>query len=64
LFVGALLAGADFVKGSRFLQGGGTADMPLHRKLGNRGFAMGVRVLFGRDSAGQDDLGAAGARGL
>jgi glycosyltransferase involved in cell wall biosynthesis len=47
IFVGALLAGADFVKGSRFLQGGGTSDMPLHRKLGNWGFAMGVRVLFG-----------------
>ena len=47
LFVGALLAGADFVKGSRFLQGGGTADMPLHRKLGNWGFALGVRLLFG-----------------
>jgi glycosyltransferase involved in cell wall biosynthesis len=47
LFVGALLAGADFVKGSRFLQGGGTADMPLHRKLGNWGFAIGVRILFG-----------------
>lgn len=26
-FVGALLAGADFVKGSRFLQGGDTRDM-------------------------------------
>ena len=26
-FVGCLLAGADFVKGSRFLQGGGTDDM-------------------------------------
>src|SRR5262249_50695275 len=47
IFVGALLAGADFVKGSRFLQGGGTSDMPLHRKLGNWGFALGVRVLFG-----------------
>src|SRR5215217_6456576 len=46
-FVGALLAGADFVKGSRFLQGGGTSDMSLHRKFGNWGFAMGVRVLFG-----------------
>src|SRR5450759_781918 len=38
LFVGALLAGADFVKGSRFLQGAGTADMPMHRRLGNLGF--------------------------
>jgi glycosyltransferase involved in cell wall biosynthesis len=47
LFVGALLAGADFVKGSRFLQGGGTSDMPLHRKLGNLGFVLGVRLLFG-----------------
>jgi len=47
IFLGALLAGADFVKGSRFLQGGGTSDMPLHRKLGNWGFALGVRMLFG-----------------
>src|SRR5262249_5822635 len=47
LFVGALLAGADFVKGSRFLQGGGTADMPLLRRLGNLGFTLGVRLLFG-----------------
>ena len=46
-FVGALLAGADFVKGSRFLQGGGTADMPLYRKMGNWGFTMLVRQLFG-----------------
>ena len=27
-YVGLLLAGADFVKGSRFVQGGGTEDMP------------------------------------
>ena len=46
-FVGALIAGADFVKGSRFIQGGGTADMPLYRKLGNFGFVSGVRLLFG-----------------
>ncbi len=46
-FVGALLAGADFAKGSRFLQGGGTADMPLYRKLGNAGFVHLVRLLFG-----------------
>jgi glycosyltransferase involved in cell wall biosynthesis len=46
-YVGALLAGADFVKGSRFLQGGGTSDMPLYRKLGNWGFVAGVRLLFG-----------------
>jgi glycosyltransferase involved in cell wall biosynthesis len=46
-FVGALLAGADFAKGSRFLQGGGTADMPLYRQLGNWGFVWLVRRLFG-----------------
>src|SRR4029079_8047757 len=46
-FVGALLAGADFVKGSRFLQGAGTADMPMHRRLGNKGLTLLVRLLFG-----------------
>jgi glycosyltransferase involved in cell wall biosynthesis len=46
-FVGALLAGADFVKGSRFLQGGGTADMPLYRQLGNEALTLLVRTLFG-----------------
>lgn len=47
MFVGPLLAGFDFAKGSRFLQGGGTADMPAYRKLGNRLFVMMVRLLFG-----------------
>ncbi len=47
LFVGALRAGADLVKGSRFIQGGGTADMPMHRVLGNRAFVWLVRLLFG-----------------
>ncbi len=47
LFVGALLAGADFAKGSRFLQGGGTKDMPFYRKLGNWGFVWLVRMMFG-----------------
>jgi glycosyltransferase involved in cell wall biosynthesis len=46
-FVDALLDGADFVKGSRFLRGGGTSDMPLHRQLGNAGFVLLVRLLFG-----------------
>lgn len=47
IFVGALLSGADFAKGSRFLQGGGTEDMPLYRKLGNWSFVLMVRMLFG-----------------
>jgi glycosyltransferase involved in cell wall biosynthesis len=46
-YVGALLAGADYAKGSRFLQGGGTDDMPLFRRLGNWGFVSLVRILFG-----------------
>ncbi len=46
-FVGALLAGADFAKGSRFAHGGGTADMPLHRQLGNQFFVRLVRLFFG-----------------
>jgi glycosyltransferase involved in cell wall biosynthesis len=46
-FVGALCAGADFAKGSRFLQGAGTEDMPFYRKLGNSCFVALVRLLFG-----------------
>ncbi len=47
LFVGALLAGADFAKGSRFLQGGGTKDMEWYRKAGNWGLKSLVRLGFG-----------------
>lgn len=46
-FVGLLLAGFDFVKGSRFLHGAGTSDMPWFRKLGNAALTRLVRVLFG-----------------
>jgi glycosyltransferase involved in cell wall biosynthesis len=46
-FVAALLGGADFVKGSRFLRGGKTEDMPLYRRLGNSFFVAAVRLLFG-----------------
>jgi glycosyltransferase involved in cell wall biosynthesis len=45
-FVGALLAGADLAKGSRFLQGGGTDDMETHRKLGNKMLMHTVNRLF------------------
>lgn len=47
LFCAALLSGADFVKGSRFLQGAGTADMEFHRMMGNWAFVVAVRILFG-----------------
>lgn len=46
-FVGALMAGADFVKGSRFLQGGDTRDMEWYRRLGNWGLLQLVRLRFG-----------------
>ena len=46
-FVGGLLAGADVVVGSRFLQGGGTDDMELYRKAGNSVLTMLVRLGFG-----------------
>jgi len=46
-FVGALQAGADYAKGSRFLQGGGTSDMEWYRRFGNWGLVTLVRLLFG-----------------
>lgn len=45
-FVGALLAGADYAKGSRFIEGGGTSDMPALRKWGNWALVALVRLLF------------------
>jgi len=45
-FVGALIAGADFVKGSRFGQGCGSSDMTPIRWLGNWGFVLLTNVLF------------------
>ncbi len=47
MYVGALMAGADFAKGSRFLQGGGSSDMTLIRNFGNRVFGLIVQLLFG-----------------
>lgn len=46
-FIGVLLSGADYAKGSRFAHGGGTADMPWYRRFGNRCFVTLVRLLFG-----------------
>lgn len=46
-FVEALVAGADFVKGSRFLPGGGTSDMTWFRRSGHWGLLLLVRMLFG-----------------
>nr|WP_052359456.1 glycosyltransferase family 2 protein [Actinoplanes friuliensis] len=46
-FVAELVAGADFVKGSRFDKGGHSHDITPLRKLGNDGLNVVVNVLFG-----------------
>lgn len=46
-FVGVLLAGADFAKGSRFAQGGGSEDISFWRRLGNASFVLVSKLLFG-----------------
>ena len=46
-YVGSLLAGADFAKGSRYMQGGGSEDISLFRSLGNSGLLLVSRILFG-----------------
>lgn len=46
-YVSALVSGADFAKGSRFANGGGTDDMTPIRKLGNRVLCAIVNAKFG-----------------
>ncbi|MEV0263303.1 glycosyltransferase family 2 protein [Streptomyces sp. NPDC050617] len=46
-YVSALVGGADFAKGSRFANGGGTDDMTPIRKLGNRVLTSVVNHKFG-----------------
>jgi glycosyltransferase involved in cell wall biosynthesis len=46
-FVAALVAGADVAKGSRFLPGGGSADITAIRRLGNRVLTGMVNQLWG-----------------
>jgi glycosyltransferase involved in cell wall biosynthesis len=46
-YVSALVGGADFAKGSRFANGGGTDDMTSIRKLGNRVLTALVNAKFG-----------------
>jgi glycosyltransferase involved in cell wall biosynthesis len=47
LLIEGIRAGYDIVMGSRFIQGGGTEDMPWYRKLGNKIFVFLVNFLFG-----------------
>jgi glycosyltransferase involved in cell wall biosynthesis len=46
-FVGALAAGADYAKGTRFIQGAGSSDMTPLRRFGNKFFVVLANVLFG-----------------
>jgi hypothetical protein len=46
-FVEALEAGADFAKGSRFLEGGGSADITVVRRLGNAFLSGTANLLHG-----------------
>ncbi len=46
-FVDALVSGADFAKGSRFREGGGSDDITAFRRLGNKSLNAAVNVTFG-----------------
>jgi glycosyltransferase involved in cell wall biosynthesis len=46
-FVGALLSGADFAKGTRHIQGGGSHDMTLLRRAGNGALTWLANRLHG-----------------
>ena len=48
-YVQALLDGADFAKGSRFMDGGGSVDITPLRGMGNRFLNGTVNVLYGTD---------------
>jgi glycosyltransferase involved in cell wall biosynthesis len=45
-FVDALQTGCDFVKGSRFAEGGGTDDISRVRRLGNDALRTAVNLLY------------------
>jgi histidinol-phosphate phosphatase family protein len=46
-FVEPLINGYDLVKGSRFIHGAGTSDMPFVRRFGNWCFVTFANLLFG-----------------
>lgn len=48
-FVNALIAGADFAKGTRFASGGGSCDITRLRRLGNWILSALVNVLCGTE---------------
>lgn len=47
LLIAGIEAGYDVCMGSRFLTGGGSEDMPLHRKIGNKIFVSLVNLRYG-----------------
>ena len=46
-FVEALARGVDFAKGSRSLEGGGSSDLSLFRRVGNFGLNKIVNLIYG-----------------
>jgi hypothetical protein len=46
-FVSTLLGGADFAKGSRFASAGGSEDITLVRRYGNKLLSVAVNAIFG-----------------
>ncbi len=49
LLIEGVNSGFDICMGSRFIQGGGTDDMPWYRKLGNKFFVKLVNLIWGMD---------------
>jgi glycosyltransferase involved in cell wall biosynthesis len=47
LLIAGIEAGYDVCMGSRFLTGGGSEDMPFHRKVGNKFFVSLVNLRYG-----------------
>lgn len=47
LLIAGIEAGYDVCTGSRFLVGGGSDDMPLIRKFGDKAFVYLVNILYG-----------------
>ena len=45
-YVAALVAGADFAKGSRVLAGGGSSDITVIRDLGNKALTLVTNLAF------------------
>ena len=46
-FRDSLIAGADYVKGTRFAKGGGSADITRLRRFGDRGICYLISIFFG-----------------